>query len=64
MPTLVVTTDGDRSVITPEEMDSLLRLHAVSPNDVLHFNTPGRAPMMTNTKEFNESIFNWIEAVT
>lgn len=65
VPTLIVTTDGDTRIISPGELDALVQLHAVSPEDVLHFASPSRAPMITTDhKLLNEHIFNWIEAVT
>lgn len=71
VPTLVVTSDGDRSVFSAPELEALLRLHAVTEEEVVHFSSPtdalggdARAPMVTHRDEFNDVVFNWIEAVT
>lgn len=80
VPTLIITSDGDRELLTDGDIDELLCLHAVSPEDTLHFGAnpfPGfrcvsdrptgvcaRAPMLTHAEEFNNAVLDWIEMVT
>lgn len=60
----MITSDGDRDVISTDEMSALLQLHAVAAEDVVHFAGASRLPMITHPQEFNARVFDWIEAVT
>jgi hypothetical protein len=80
VPTLVITSDGDRDILTETDILELADLHGVSPEDMLHFGSRpfpdftcvsdrdaglhARAPMVTHAAEFNAAILRWIDANT
>lgn len=80
VPTLVITTGGDKSLLSDADLQDLLDLHAVNTDDALvHFggaqqgsgrdgnaedSQNARAPMITHADEFNRAVYNWIESVT
>ena len=66
MPTLILTSAGDRAVLTESDLQQLTDLHDIAPEDMLHIGTSNpndssRVPMLTNTKEFNSRLLDWIE---
>lgn len=37
VPTLLITSDGDRALLSEEDLEDLIAMHNVSPEDTLHF---------------------------
>jgi hypothetical protein len=79
VPTLVITSDGDKTLLSDADLQDLLDLHAVSADDALvHFggvqqctekdgsvedSQDARAPMITHADKFNRAVYDWIESV-
>jgi hypothetical protein len=80
VPALVITSDGDRDILTETDILEVADLHGVPPEDMLHFGSRpfpdftcvsnrdagphARAPMVTHAAEFNAAILRWIDANT
>jgi hypothetical protein len=80
VPTLVITSDGDRDILTETDILEVADLHGVPTEDMLHCGSRpfqdftcvssrdagphARAPMVTHAAEFNAAILRWIDANT
>ena len=61
---LIITTKGDNQVINELELKALIDYHNIQHDNIIHFNCLSRLPMITKTKELNESLYNWIESIS
>lgn len=66
---MIVTTDDSRRWLSPAQLDELIHLHAVPPEDVHHFTKDhgddrSNILVLDHAEELNTAVITWIENIT